>query len=245
VKTSREGATCGPTVAAMNSTGNFRRIRRAVLVAALTVALGAASTGCASPTESGRTSGQLDLEKSAPSASPVREPVLEEGLGQAPAASPSTDPGSAGPTPPAVMAEHSVDGAVAAVQHFLDLEREAYDGGSVAELEAMSWPECTECWARIDLIAQARAGGLKILGGSTRVELERRVPADELLAPEDLDPEADRDIYHVVLRAEIEDTTTQQGDITQFVPGQEFWLDAMLYRAPDGRWYAVRLAERW
>jgi len=147
------------------------------------------------------------------------------------------------PVPPPVMAEHSVDGAVAAVQHYLDLERHAYATGDVAEMESLSAPECAACRARVDVIAQTRAAGIELHGGASRVELERRVSAEEVLDDGDVDLDRYRDVYLLVLRVTMSDTTVVQDGAEKTVPGQGYHLDATLYRAPDGSWHVFSLSE--
>ncbi|WP_277213365.1 DUF6318 family protein [Isoptericola croceus] len=147
------------------------------------------------------------------------------------------------PTPPPAMAHGDVDGAVAALEHYLALEQHVYRTGEAGALEAMSGPECAPCQTRRDLALDAVAAGFEIEAGRARVELVRRIPAEEVLAPEELDPEMDKDVYLLQTRVHTTDTTLRTPDGEDVYPAGEYALRATLLDAHDGRWYVVDLTE--
>lgn len=155
----------------------------------------------------------------------------------------SADGAGEGPTPSPEMAQGDVEGAVAALEHYLALEQHVYRTGEAGELEAMSAPDCAPCRTKRDLALDAVAAGLEIEAGRSRVELVRRVRAEEILAPEDLDPEMDQDVYVLETRVHTTDTTVRTPEGEKVHPAGEYALHATLLAGPDGDWYVADLTE--
>ncbi|WP_407318364.1 DUF6318 family protein [Isoptericola halotolerans] len=151
--------------------------------------------------------------------------------------------GATEPAPSAAMSRGAVDGAVAALEHFLALEQFAYRTGEVEELDRMSAPDCAACRTNRDLAVQAFAAGFEIEAGRSRVELVRRVPAEEVLAAEDLDPEMDEDVYLLETRVHTTDTALRTAEGEEVFPAGQYGLRATLLHGPEGRWYVVELTE--
>jgi hypothetical protein len=151
--------------------------------------------------------------------------------------------GTEEPAPPSAMSGGDVDGAVAALEHFLALEQHVYRTGEVDELDRLSAPDCVACRANRDLALEAFAAGFEIEAGRSRVELVRRVPAEEVVAPEDLDPERDEDVYLLETRVHTTDTTVRTPEGDDHYPAGGYDLRATLLHGQDGQWYVVELTE--
>ncbi len=164
-----------------------------------------------------------------------------------PPADPDPIEGTAGSTVESAPApdtpEADVDGAVAALEQYLALEQRVYRTGDAGELERMSAPECAACATKRDIALEAVAAGIEIEAGPSRVELVRRVPAEEVVAPEDLDPEMDKDVYLLETRVHTTGTTLRTPEGEDHIPAGQYGLRATLLAGPDGSWYVVDLTE--
>ena len=115
-------------------------VRAAWVVVGVVVAL--AVGGCVGDPEPVRTTDAVATPSSTPSPQPTRPPRPEL------------------PERPAAMDEGTVDGAVAAALHYLELDRYAFATGDTGPLRAMSADSCVYCGEVIDEVDRARTDGM-------------------------------------------------------------------------------------
>ncbi|GAA1970935.1 hypothetical protein GCM10009718_03130 [Isoptericola halotolerans] len=159
----------------------------------------------------------------------------------APVADEPSDPAQEPSVP--LEAAPTTEAAVAALEHHLALEQEVYRTGDATELDQMAAETCETCRVRCQLALDAHAAGFEVVAGRARVELVRRVPAEEVVPAEQLDPELDRDIYLLHTRVHNTETTLRTPHGTDSHPAAEHGLVATLVAGAEGSWHVGDLTE--
>ncbi|WP_418277356.1 hypothetical protein ACNHYB_05285 [Isoptericola jiangsuensis] len=97
---------------------------------------------------------------------------------------PATEAGSgSGAGGDATSADVDEVDAAAALEDYLERERQVAVTGDTTAVEEMTDPECAACRDRVRLAQDAVAAGMELSGGECTVALERRIPTADVLGP--------------------------------------------------------------